>query len=158
VGRRREPARRPPRVTAPADTPLGVVHGDFYSNNWLFDGGRLTAVVDWENTVWGPKLVDIGWLCMIYDPASWGPRRQPMLDWTPDPETLAARYAASGAEGLGQLPWFRALAGYRLACLTAHYLRLHRTGRRIDPVWEVFGDGFPAMIRRGHELLDGGTG
>lgn len=142
-------------ATAPAETPMGVVHGDFYSNNWLFDNGRLAAVVDWENCVWGPKLVDIGWLCMIYDPHSWGPLRQPMLSWTPDPDVIVDRYVASGAAALDQLSWFRALAGYRLACLTAHYLRLHRTGRRHDPVWEVFGDAFPFMLSRAHQLLDG---
>lgn len=142
-------------ATAPSDTPMGIVHGDFYSNNWLFDQGRLAAVVDWENTVWGPKLVDIGWLCMIYDPASWGPMRQPTLSWTPRPEVLIARYTRTGQGGLDQLPWFRALAGYRLACLTVHYLRLHRLGRRHDPVWEVFGDGFRPMLSRAHQLLDG---
>ena len=144
-------------ASAPADTPMGVVHGDFYSNNWLFDGGRLTAIVDWENTVWGPRLVDAGWLCMIYDPASWGPARQPTLSWTPSPESIAHRYAASGGDGLDQLGWFRALAGYRLACLTAHYVRLHRTGRRHDAIWEVFGEAFPFMLDRARALLDGGT-
>ena len=141
-------------ATAPSETRIGLVHGDYYSNNWLFDDGRLTGVVDWENTVWGPQLVDVGWLCMIYDPPSWGPLRQPTLSWTPDPDAIAARYADRGGAALEQLSWFRALAGYRLACLTAHYLRLHVLGRRHDPVWEVFGDGFRPMLARAHQLLD----
>lgn len=142
-------------ATMPVETPMGIVHGDYYSNNWLFEGPRLTAAVDWENTVWGPRLVDIGWVCMMYDPASWGPRRQPTLVHTPTPERLAERYGARHPEAIEQLDWFRAHGGYRLACLTAHYLRLHRTGRRPDPIWEVFGDAFDALVGRAHQLLDG---
>lgn len=143
------------RATMPDDTPFGIVHGDYYSNNWLFGDRRLTAVVDWENTVYGPRLVDVGWVCMMYDPASWGPMRQPTLAHTPSPEWLADRYAAAQPVAADQVSWFRAHAGYRLACLTAFYLRLHRTGKRPDPIWEVFGDAFVPMIERGHQLLDG---
>jgi aminoglycoside phosphotransferase (APT) family kinase protein len=141
-------------ATMPADTPRGIIHGDYYSNNWLFVGSRLTAAVDWENTVFGPRLVDLGWVCMMYDPGSWGPMRQPTLGHTPSPAWMADRYAARRSEGIDQLPWFRAHGGYRLACLTAYYLRLHRTGKRPDPIWEVFGDGFMPMIERAHQLLD----
>ena len=74
---------------------------------------------------------------------------------TDESAAIAGRYAGRGGVAREQLPWFRALAGYRLACLTAHYLRLHQLGRRHDPVWEVFGDGFRPMLSRAHQLLDG---
>jgi hypothetical protein len=54
---------------------------------------------------------------------------------------------------MGTLPWYRALAGYRLACLTTYYLGLHRRGRRPDEVWEHLGESAEAMVARGHELL-----
>jgi aminoglycoside phosphotransferase (APT) family kinase protein len=63
----------------PADPDPGVVHGDFYSNNWMFDGGRLSAVLDWETAVIGAQELDLGWLCMMYDPGSWSPGRRPDL-------------------------------------------------------------------------------
>jgi len=31
------------------DIPSVVVHGDFWSGNLLFDGGRLTGVIDWDS-------------------------------------------------------------------------------------------------------------
>jgi hypothetical protein len=48
--------------------------------------------------------------------------------------------------------WYRALAGYRMASLTAHYLRLHRSGRRPDDVWESIAESVPMMLRRAREL------
>ena len=143
------------RATLPRSAQTGVVHGDYYSNNWLFDHGVLTAVLDWENAALGPQLLDLGWLCMMYDPASWGPTRRAWMGAEPEPEWLVARYEAHAGLTAADIDWYRALAGYRLACLTAHYLRLHRTGRRVDPVWEVFGEAFPFLLSRAEWLLAG---
>ncbi|WP_291829656.1 phosphotransferase family protein, partial [Bosea sp. (in: a-proteobacteria)] len=41
----------------PADPQIGLVHGDFYSNNWVFDGPLLSGVVDWEGSSIGPSLL-----------------------------------------------------------------------------------------------------
>jgi aminoglycoside phosphotransferase (APT) family kinase protein len=139
----------------PHDPEPGVVHGDFYSNNWMFSGERLTAVLDWETAFLGPRPLDVGWLCMMYDPASWSPARRPDLAWTPSPEFLIERYCARTGETVPALDWYRALAGYRLAALTSHYLHLHVTGRRVDDVWPGMGESVPAMLARAQELASG---
>lgn len=38
---------------------LGLLHGDFWPGNVLWEGGRLTAVIDWEDAQWGDPLVDL---------------------------------------------------------------------------------------------------
>jgi aminoglycoside phosphotransferase (APT) family kinase protein len=140
------------RSQAPQQDSVGLVHGDYYSNNWLSDGGRLTGIVDWEGTSLGPSLLDLGWLCMIYDPASWVEDRGG-LDWAPPAEAMIARYAQSSGMDVSQIGWYRALAGYRLACLTAYYFELHRTGKRHNPAWNVFARSFTRMVDRAHGLL-----
>ena len=140
-------------ASAPPEPEPGVVHADYYTNNWLFSEGRLVAVLDWEATFVGPRLLDLGWLSMMYDPQSWAPRHATRMAWSPPPEFLAARYEAASGSSTDHLGWYRALAGYRLACLTAHYYRLHRTGRRPDPVWEVFAESVPFMMRRASQLV-----
>ena len=135
-------------ASAPEEPRPGIVHGDFYSNNWMFDGARLTAVLDWESAFLGPQLLDLGWTCMMIDPPSWVPARRPDLRWTPPVEDLIERYGAPHAH----VRWYRALAGYRMAALTAHYLRLHRSGRRTDAVWEFIAESVPAMLDRAAEL------
>ncbi len=141
-------------ATMPRVMPRGLVHGDYYSNNWVFDGGRLSGVVDWEGASIGPSLLDLGWAYMIYDPASWGPMRRATMTWQPDPTSLVKCYAAHSKFDLDDLPWYRALAGYRLACITAYYFEEHRSGRRPNDVWEVFGESFPFLMQRAAALLE----
>jgi aminoglycoside phosphotransferase (APT) family kinase protein len=45
--------------------PAGPVlcHRDFRTGNYLLDGTRLTAVLDWEFAGWGDPAEDIGWFC-----------------------------------------------------------------------------------------------
>ncbi len=143
--------------TQPAHIPHGLTHGDYYSNNWVFDGERLSGVVDWEGATIGPSLLDVGWLYMIYDRDSWGPSRHRHMGWQPRPETLVARYIETVprlAHGsLEDLGWYRALATYRIASITAYYFEEHRSGRRPNEAWEMFGEAFPHMIGNARRLL-----
>lgn len=139
--------------TMPADMPRGLVHGDYYSNNWVFDGARFSGAVDWEGASIGPSLLDVGWACMIYDRDCWGPMRRGSMGWQPQPEQLIARYAERSPWHLDDLGWYRALAGYRLACITAYYFEEHRSGRRPNDAWEVFGESFPLLMGKAQKLL-----
>lgn len=46
---------------APEPEAVTLVHGDFRTGNYMVDGGRLTAVLDWEFCHWGDPREDIGW-------------------------------------------------------------------------------------------------
>lgn len=139
--------------SAPPSPQVTVVHGDYYSNNWLFEDQKLTAVLDWEIAGIGAGALDVGWVCMMYDRESWGPRRHHWEVWSPTPGFLAEAYSSGGGVPLHDLNWFRAFAGYRLACITAFNFRLHRTGKRPDTAWEILGDALPFMLDRARSLL-----
>jgi aminoglycoside phosphotransferase (APT) family kinase protein len=139
--------------SVPHSEASGIVHGDFYSNNWMFEGARLTAVLDWENSTLGPRMWDLAWLATIYDPECWGVLRLPNMFWTPGPEALLEWYEQAGGRQPHSPDWYRALMCYRLACITPVNLRLHRSGRRVDPVWEVFGEAIPLLFERARGLL-----
>ncbi len=139
--------------TAPKNCVVGIVHGDYYSNNWLHDAGHLSGVVDWESTTLGPVLLDLGMLCMMYDEVSWGPMRRANMGWHPTSSELATAYAQRSTLDLTDLNWYRALAGYRLACNTAYYYELHISGKRPNPAWDVLGESFTFMLDRALVLL-----
>ncbi len=48
---------------APSTPHITLVHGDFRTGNYMLDGTRLAAILDWEFTHWGDPNEDIGWLC-----------------------------------------------------------------------------------------------
>lgn len=139
--------------TMPRAIPTGLVHGDYYTNNWIFDEGRLTGVVDWEGASRGPILLDLGWLCNMYDAEAWGPTRRRTMHWHPGPEAFLRAYAARSSLDLSDLDWYRALGGYRLACITAYYYELHRSGKRPNPAWDVMGESVPYLFARAGALL-----
>lgn len=137
------------REAVPEVGPPGLVHADFYANNWMIADGRLVAVLDWEGAHRGDGRVDIGWIAMMYDRASWHPAQRPDIAAAPEPAELVAAYGAPPAD----VAWFRALAGLRLTALTAHYLRMHRSGQRPDATWERFGVSVPYMAERALAVL-----
>ena len=47
----------------PEPLPSVLCHRDFRTGNYLVDGTRLTAILDWEFAGWGDPDEDIGWLC-----------------------------------------------------------------------------------------------
>jgi aminoglycoside phosphotransferase (APT) family kinase protein len=50
-------------ANAPATRGVTLVHGDYRTGNYMLDGTRLAAVLDWELAHWGDPMEDIGWLC-----------------------------------------------------------------------------------------------
>ena len=48
-------------VHAPAPWDTTLIHRDYRTGNYLVDGGRLTAALDWEFAGWGDPREDIGW-------------------------------------------------------------------------------------------------
>ena len=47
-------------ATQPGDDRYGLVHGDLWYGNTLWDDGRLTAVLDWDCVGVGPAGIDLG--------------------------------------------------------------------------------------------------
>lgn len=50
------------RRTPPRPLPLALVHGDFNPANFLYADGRVTALIDWENSRIGDPREDLGWM------------------------------------------------------------------------------------------------
>ncbi len=142
------------RSSLPADARIGCVHGDFQWSNVLFNNERVVALIDWEISLVGATLIDLGWICFFSDPASWvgaDAGRGSLLN--PDEIVDAYAEAAGVAVPAAQVRWFRAFAGYRFGVITCFNLMLHRRGKRHDPLWEETALSAPRMFERGLELL-----
>lgn len=137
--------------TMPADHRVGLAHGDYQPGNILFDDGQATGIIDWELSSIGAQGLDLGWLAMMVDPLCWPDGWRPV--GTLDADELTEAYADALGEAPADRDWFEALACCRLGAITCLNLRLHRTGRRVDDVWERFGGGCDTMLERGLELV-----
>jgi aminoglycoside phosphotransferase (APT) family kinase protein len=136
----------------PSDSRIGLFHGDFQTNNVLYYAdGRLATVVDWELAGIGPQLLDVAWLQMMLDPSCWADDFAAMIRIPVDPDVIAARYK----QHIGDVPtpWWRAFACWRFGCIVAYNAKLHRTGKRIDELYEILHHSIPALFDKADILL-----
>jgi hypothetical protein len=130
------------RFTAEQPLPWAVIHGDYRTDNMMFDaaGGTIPlAVIDWQTIVTGPALVDVAFLLgASLDPAD---RRACERD------LVREYHKALSARGVTGYSWDQCWTDYRryayhcLAFLVPSAMLVEQTPR---------GDEmFLTMIRRG---------
>lgn len=142
------------KATPPAAVRMGLMHGDYQTHNILYDAdGAILAVVDWELAGIGAQLIDLGWLSMMTDPAAWAPEHAGRMRVIASPSWLCRRYEEASGAPVDGFEWYRAVACYRFAVIAAFNLRLHRTGRRVDPWYESLASSIPALLEHGGRLV-----
>jgi aminoglycoside phosphotransferase (APT) family kinase protein len=134
----------------PDEDPVGLIHGDFQPGNILYENGRAGGVIDWELASIGAQGLDLGWLLMMSDPQAWHPDWRPVAPITAG--ELVACYRDAGGPAFLNLAWHQALAHYRLGSIACLNVKLHRTGKRTDPLWERFAPSIASLFARGIEL------
>jgi len=134
---------------------IGIVHGDFQFSNVMFNQGRVVAVIDWEISLLGPTLLDLGWICFFADPKSFLEDRSATSPAPLSADEIVEIYSATASfpVDMEQVRWFRAFAGFRFGVITCFNLMLHRRGKRHDPEWERIGVSAPQMFAHALELI-----
>lgn len=106
----------------PRNQRIGIVHGDFQFANVMFSlqSPEIAGVVDWELTSLGDPLLDLGWVLTSWreadDPDGSNPLVQPW-DGFMSRADLVRLYGELSGRDMSVMPWFFALACYKLACL-----------------------------------------
>lgn len=129
---------------------MGIVHGDFQPGNVLYADGVATGVIDWELASIGSQALDVGWMLMMSDPKAWNPGWAPVAPVGPG--DLVDAYRQAGGPAWHDLEWHQALSHYRLGAIACLNVKLHRTGKRMDPLWERFAPSISFLFNRGIEL------
>lgn len=107
------------RATVPGDGELRLCQGDINVFNYLFRGGTVVAVVDWEQAKLSDPRMDVGQLLALshLKGAPFGPA---------DAMPFALRYRAALGKDPGDLRWFRAAWLWQLGVI-------HFGWRRFNP-------------------------
>ncbi|MBM6545411.1 phosphotransferase family protein [Janibacter sp. YIM B02568] len=137
-------------------------HGDYRLANMMFTDASLNGVIDWEIWAVGDPRADLAWLLMHLDPPHLFHRDRPQADQyaaTGLPTVLdvlgdAAEAGARIETLTTDLPWFLALAAYKVASTVGV---LAKRNRRLEVPAErlVFAaESLPGVIARGHTYLD----
>jgi aminoglycoside phosphotransferase (APT) family kinase protein len=123
-----EVARRLEAAIPPEGTP-SIVHGDYSFNNTMFCNDpptRIQAVLDWEMSTLGDGLTDLGMLAVYWGEVGemmWASREHPQAHKAnagfPTVDVLLDRYARTSSRDLSHIDFFRALATFKLAVISA---------------------------------------
>ena len=140
-------------LVAPPTVELGLVHGDFHYGNLLLRDGEVVAVIDWEIASHGPLLSDLGALAVASLRRRYGdPNPTGNVDISLP--TLVALYGAD-PEAAG---WMVASSCVKYAAIIAYNLRLHRQGRKHDPIYEDLQVTLDRLLDDASAILEGGLG
>jgi aminoglycoside phosphotransferase (APT) family kinase protein len=104
----------------PADGEPGIMHGDAHLNNVLLrrETPELAAFIDWEMCTIGDPLLDLGWMliCWPHDPNPIDAGKElAALDGLAGRRELLQAYQAAGGRQTTALPWYLAMACFKLA-------------------------------------------
>jgi aminoglycoside phosphotransferase (APT) family kinase protein len=112
----------------PAEGDASIVHGDYSFNNTMFFRDRpatMQAVLDWEMSTLGDPLTDVGMVAMYWGEVGemmWAKREHPQPHRAnagfPSVDELLERYARTSGRDLSNIAFYRALATFKLACIT----------------------------------------
>ncbi len=119
---------------APEQTELSLVHGDFHLSNVITGGdGTIVAVVDWELCTLGDPLADVGALLAYWSEASDdtpGFFQASTLPGFPNRDDLVETYARSTGRDTAAVPYWHALALWKLSIIAEGVLRRAMTDER----------------------------
>ena len=105
-----------------SDHRIGLTHGDLQFPNVMFSlkAPKVSGIIDWELTTLGDPLLDLGWILSSWLEPGDPEGKQPMV--TPWDGFIARAdivklYGELTGRDMSAMPWFFALACYKLACL-----------------------------------------
>lgn len=139
----------------PAEEHVGLVHADYRPGNMLVDGGRVTAILDWELAYEGDVRFDLGYLAL---PRIRGRHLAPvdeMLGGVADQDWFLAEYESRTgvAVDTDTLATFSVLAAMMLASIMLTGVRAHADGAASDirMAWNQYS--MPGLRQQAVELM-----
>ncbi|MFC4469819.1 phosphotransferase family protein [Streptomyces xiangluensis] len=135
----------------PSESGASVVHGDFRVDNTILDPddlGRVRAVVDWELSTLGDPLADLGTFLAYRDPAVDALLDSPAATdpGFPGQPELAEQYALLSGRDITLLPFYQALAYFKIAVIAEGVHARHLQGVTV-------GEGFAGACSSVPELV-----
>ena len=105
-----------------SDHRIGLTHGDLQFPNVMFSlqAPKVSGIIDWELTTLGDPLLDLGWILSSWLEPGDPEGKQPMVtpwDGFITRADIVKLYGDLTGRDMSAMPWFFALACYKLACL-----------------------------------------
>jgi aminoglycoside phosphotransferase (APT) family kinase protein len=143
-----------------------ILHGDFRLDNALVrdlsGAPRISAILDWEMATLGDSLTDLGLLGLYWNidgidgvPAGAVPTAVSQADGYPSFDELVDEYSAVTGFAVPDLPWYLALAAFKLAVILEGIHYRYRAGQTVGAGFDQIGQLVTPLARAGRRYLAG---
>ncbi|CAN7467588.1 phosphotransferase family protein [Phenylobacterium sp. LjRoot225] len=144
----------------PGDRRIGLIHGDLQFANVMFSlkAPRISGVIDWELTTLGDPMLDLGWILTSWWEEGDPPGKKPLVtpwDGFRSRAELVDLYAEAAGRSMADLPWFFALACYKLACLLEGTYAASKAGKVPAEVGESVHGYASWLMTKGRQIIAG---
>lgn len=140
---------------APAAPRVAVVHGDYRTGNFLEEGGRITAILDWELVHLGDPHEDLAWVSMpMYMGGS------PYLCRLLEPARFYARYGEKAGlqVSMESVHYYQVFSLLKLAATHMAAARCFEEGRSNDMRMPAMGSQVATCLRQMEREIRKGPG
>ncbi len=149
------------RAHQPEQRDVTLTHGDYKLDNVMLGPdkpARIVAVVDWEISTIGDPLVYLGW--MLYfsperDSSAPSPVDAAPAEGYPTRAEIAQRYAERSGRDLGDLRFYCAFAGWKIAIIMEGSNFRFKQGHADDSMFAALDAGVPALAQRSLQMISG---
>jgi aminoglycoside phosphotransferase (APT) family kinase protein len=141
------------KAHAPVAPHVAVVHGDYRTGNFLEQGGRITAILDWELVHLGDPHEDLGWASLpMYMGGS------PHLCRLAEPGWFYERYAqqAGYAVSMASVHYYQVFSFLKLAATHMAAARCFEEGRSGDLRMPAMGSQIATCLRQMDKAIERG--
>ena len=144
----------------PANRHIGIVHGDLQFPNVMFSikARKISGVLDWELASLGDPLLDLGWVLSSWyeegDPEGKSPMVKPWDGFMTRKE-LVDLYGALSGRDMGEMPWFFALACYKLAVLLEGTTAAWKAGKVPDNIGQSVHGYAKWLMTKARQIIAG---
>jgi len=143
-----------------------ILHGDYRLDNALvndFNGTpQVSAILDWEMATLGDSLTDLGLLGLYWNvnnypdvPRGAVPSSVWFDDGYPSFDELVDEYCATLGMSVPELPWYLAMAAFKLAVILEGIHYRYQAGQTVGAGFDQIGQLVTPLARTGLRYLDG---
>ena len=138
-------------ANCPVAPHVAIVHGDYRTGNFLEEGGRITAILDWELVHLGDPHEDLGWASL---PMYMGGSK--LICRLAEPEWFYARYQQqAGFEvSMASVRYYQALSLLKLAATHMAAARCFEEGRFNDMRMPAMGSQVATCLRQMEKTIE----
>lgn len=139
------------KAHAPVAPRVAIVHGDYRTGNFLEEGGRITAILDWELVHLGDPHEDLGWASL---PMYMGGSK--LISRLAEPDWFYARYSekAGFQVSMASVRYYQALSLLKLAATHMAAARCFEEGRFNDMRMPAMGSQIATCLRQMEKTIE----